>query len=328
MAHPLLQFLSLWRSGRYIEAVKNLTHSCADPDESVLEYWKKEYFAPTVQLGSTGSSSGLKLYNFGPIEGILAVENLLKKLPLIMLQMHSGASGFYPIRNKKYSYLFVFDHNNPDFSKLWQKKGFGLCAAPNIWLFLSKQKNFLSEVSNRISTTGWEPFFDKSLFPVIVNDNMLNLKTGDSFYTCDHGSVHCLPFKLKIGDKVVNLLNSDKTLHDDDDIITWEYRKCQCGVRLPICVEKHCHTKNSFRPDLGLATLLQGQYKNWQAVKTLDSVNLFLSGNYPKEDLGVIRERLGECVVWENKRYRTGINKWASFWSSDSIQDNFIEDLN
>lgn len=284
---------------------------------------------PKVQLSSSGSFSADRFYYFGPIDGVLAVEKLLKGSPTVMVQMHSGTNGFYPIKNRKYTSLFAFDPKNNDFSKLWEHKG-GLCAAPNVWLFLSKNKQFLKELGNSeitsISSTGWESFFDKSVYPVYVNNNMLNLKTGDGFYTCSFGNIHCLPFKLKIQGKVANLMNlGDKSLHSDDDDIAWEYRECPCGVRLPICTEKICHNKNSFRPKLELAPLLEGQYKNWQAVKTDECINWFLSGNYPKKDLEIMKEYLGDGRIWNGVRYRTGVNKWASFWSEKEIDDSRIE---
>jgi len=336
MTHPLLKFLNLWRLGQYQKAVEELAFGpiqSLDPDKTIIELWKKLHFGSTVQLSSSGSSSNSRFYYFGPIEGIIQVENHLKKLPLVMIQMHAGPNDFYPIKNKIYSSLFAFDPSNPDFSKLWkwgEKNKGGLCASPNVWLFLSKQKDFISGIRSseirRISTTSWEPFFDQNLFPVHVNDNMLNVKTGDGFYTCEHKSVHCLPLKLKIGDKAANLLNmGDKNLYNDDDEITWEYKSCSCGSRLPICIQKNCHNTNKFRPKLEIAKQLEGQYKNWQAVKTDECINLFLSGEYPKSDLGIIQEHLGECRVWSGVRYRTGVNKWASFWSDKEIQDSKVE---
>ncbi len=298
-----------------------------NPDDKVIKAWSELKMGETVQLSSSGSSSSNRFYNFGPIDGVLEVEKVLKNSPLIMLQMHKGDNGFYTIKNRKYSALFAFNPLNYDFSKLWEKEGY-LCAAPNVWLFLSKCKKFLSGVSRfkSLSTTGWEPFFDSSLFPVHVNDNMLNLKTGDAFYTCPFNSVHCFPFKLKIGDKVANLMNlGDKTLHVDDDEIIWEYRSCLCGSRLPICISRNCHLKNTFRPIMDLCRL-QGHYRNWQAIKSSSGVNLFLSGDYPLEDFDFIQSCLGECKIYSGMRYKTGINKWASFWSGE-IDPFLIEEF-
>ena len=218
-----MSFFNLWKSGKYCQAVEHIKYNRC---EFSIDEWLSCKQGRGVQLASSGSFSYNRFYYFGPMEGVLAVERLLKGFPLTMLQMYDGPNEFQTIKNLKYDSLFAFNVDNPDFSLLWKKKPVNLCAAPNVWLFLSKDKYFFSELDVRsISTTGWDMFFDSSLFPVLVNDNMLNLKTGDGFFDCGYNT-HCLPFKLNIGGKVANLMNlADKILYENDDLIEFEYKR-------------------------------------------------------------------------------------------------------
>ena len=94
-------------------------------------------------------------------------------------------------------------------------------------------------------------------------------------------------------------------------------------MKLPVCISRDCHIKNLFRP-VNFASFLEGQYRNWQAIKT-DIVNLFINGDYPSSDIEVARKYLGEVKVFDGLRYKTGVNKWSSFWSVKELDEKMIE---
>lgn len=133
------------------------------------------------------------------------------------------------------------------------------------WLASSEQfVQFCADCDGMVSITSSDSdaFYDDRPFRaagIIVNDQMINWKSGLNFFTCDHGSRHSIRnLWASKGGRYFNLMNLSCSGIEIDDVIT--FGSCECGR--PFAVDKFLpHYKylpkvnGDILYDLGLAKL-------------------------------------------------------------------------
>lgn len=157
----------------------------------------------------------------------------------------------------------------------WQR----LVNLPRIVEFINQHENFL------ITNADSEAFFKRSTFNQVLNDQMIDWKSGVNFYTCPNETLHFIPLFYSKDGKTYNLLNlADKQGWDDSDIfdVSEQIEVCACGKHyLPfkfIPHFQHSPTINGeYIYDIGLAEKLKSCYNNIHFIQRDDEIDVSYS---------------------------------------------------
>lgn len=309
-----------------------------DPrDESLIQIWKSSVnFFDRENLRSNGSSDLLEEYKFGPMSVLTSIERILKYRQyhtILLVGNLQGRNELIKSQKSMQEQVMYFDYRNPDWKPLITailgRRKSVIKGQPNTFLYLTSDDAFLSilERCNRqihsICTTDWEPFFRKKKLQVLVNDNMINWKTGINFYTCENGYRHFLPIFFLSDKFAINMLNNaNKRLYVNDDIFTYDSTPIACGcgkTRLNFDIAFHCN--NSFRVDMTLIEELIDKYMNLQFERKENDITCYfttLCGKMSAHDEEIIRHKFGDIKFVSGIRLLTGLGKYYPFWESSS----------
>jgi hypothetical protein len=325
----------------FIERLCNydfLNYNPSDP--KILELWNKSVnFADSNIIRSNGSFlGGGHLYRFGPMSALVAIEKILKYGNHYTILISGDTRGVNQFTESKipqiYNENLEFDYRKPNWKLLTDKiklyPKVVIRATPNIFLFLTSDSAFIEAIDtvknhiHSLCTTDWEPFFRKPK-NILVNDNMINWKTGVNFYTCENGFKHTLPIFILDNLYAMNILNmANKRKYVNDDIFTFgDVSDCACGKkRLNFNIETH--VDNKFRPNLDLIEKLKDHYTNLQFTRSSVYFST-MSQTMSKNDEEIIRSWFGDLEFINGKRLLTGRGKFYPFWegSSKSTEYNF-----
>lgn len=296
-------------------------------DPELITLWEKNVsIKNSVMLQSNGSTLDYQNYKFGPLNILTQIEHILKYRnykTFFLIGNTEGHNAIIQSKKPMYDFYYHFDYKNPIHNLLWQNihEKTVLSAQPHTWLALTSDDTFLQGLNKEIilNTTDWEPFFRKKHLLNVINDNMINCKTGINFYTCLSNKKHFLPIFFLYQDFGINMLNmANKRKYVNDDIFTFNSTAilCECGkTRLSFDIQTHCN--NKFRPDLNIIEELQDHYLNLQFVK--DKVYYTTrNGSMSKHDKDLIESRFGNVKYIPNIRLLTGLGKYYPFWERDT----------
>jgi hypothetical protein len=220
-------------------------------------------------------------YEFGPLLGwwIDHLEKALEGSPR-QTQLSVNLSPFQERLQDNYIVLNPFwagwDERLIDYCRETKRRSL-LCSA-HVLLPLARSHIFLDFCAqggvDTIIATGEPACFDVAAFRqrgVVVNDKMLNWRTGANFFTCPYQRQHCVPLWGYYRGLIYNLINLavvPGVINDDEFIFG---PKCGCG-RISVRVRPHAPqlpTVN-YESFLAFVARLQGQYLNVQLVEWPD----------------------------------------------------------
>jgi hypothetical protein len=300
-------------------------------DLELLNLWEKNLnIKNSVMLQSNGSTLDYQNYKFGPLASLVEIERILKYRyykTFFLIGNNEGYNAISQSKNPMYDYYYHFDYQKPIHNLLWQHihEKVVLSAQPHTWLTLTSDEEFLQGLNKEyiLNTTDWEPFFRKKhLKDYVINDNMINCKTGINFYTCLSNKKHFLPIFILYKNYGINILNmANKRKYDNDDIFTYNNTPilCECGkTRLDFTVQTHCN--NKFRPDLNIIEELQDHYLNLQFVKDTQIKVYYTTKNgiISAHDKDLIESRFVNVKFIPKVRLLTGLGKYYPFWERDT----------
>lgn len=206
-----------------------------------------------------------------------------------------------------------------------------LITHPNTMLYLSGSDEFVNGTGSDmvLTSTDWEPFYDRRKFKCKVNDQMIDWKSGINFYTCRSGQYHFLPIFVQNKDKCFNLLNfNNKNGSTTDDFFELGNRVlCNCGkTRMEFKFIPHwkkCPVINGkIFYDLSIVQKLEQQLYNIQFLqKEPEKITVVYSARNGEKikipDIGCEVELLNDHIFWVGNR-----QKYCSFWRGDYSMSN------
>lgn len=301
------EVVSLYRdyvSHPTIEGFKHFFHSVVesscDVSDELLDYYfhaSPVYDSEHKRLISNGTSSMRKEdreYWFGPLFNPVReiVENFIRTRTFDPYFRLILSTNFPVSKNESFEvgrvHVDISDYNYgyrliDEIEKQKDKdKIFCLYSFPNnihsfgylpyLVDYFCNQKNFIISSSNR------EAFFDDTLLirrGIVVNDNMVNWRSGVSFYTCQFGKRHGLRnIYGKRNGRYYNLININcKEGTPIDDLVYYSKESCPCGRSFVlediIPHYEFCPKRNdgSFIFDLSLARKIKHQWYTVQFVE-------------------------------------------------------------
>jgi hypothetical protein len=336
----LYDCLGLWYNKRFEEfkhfilSENFLNKNYFNFDSNVYELWMRSISDyDSGELASNQSHSSNNKYFFSPLSQIGLIEGIFKKtngelICHIFGNTNSTSDQTIKATNINFcDFSFVYNCKNPSFENLLKYHG-SLRSNPQTWMYLSKEKSFLdflkiSKIDSLI-TTGWDADFPKKEFQkyVHINDNMINWKTGECFFTCINNNKHTFPFFIKKGRQVANLLNMyEKKFYESDDYFELDYSPCECGLKWPTISRFESHINMKYKPKKTSLQNLVGQYLNFQIVCNKNKeVTYFMKTRdniIPKEDLNYLFDIYGKGDIYKNHRFVVGIDKTPFFCGFD-----------
>jgi hypothetical protein len=321
-------FFKHWSTRQFGRAIRSLYSQDFRPyknADSIKDQWLKAVDpVNTGRITSSGSSGDRTIYEFGPIFGLMEIENLIKRTTRPTIRLMGGYCNTKVLERGAFcTEGYQFDYDDPQFSCIYDFSG-NLFCTPNLLLFLSKCDEFIDLLAagniESIISTDWEPFFDEDAFwpYTVVNDNMCSWKNGHFFMTCAQRKRHGLPFSINDGNKSANLLNmADKTFYDNDDIIELANEPCSCGLQWPVVKRFESHIFNPLRPNMELRKELKGQYRNFQIIRNHEGKHEFFvkgTGGLHPDDKKLIDSLYNPVSLHVNFRAKVG-QKYPNFWT-------------
>lgn len=195
---------------------------------------------------------------------------------------------------------------------------------PYLLDYLSKQENFIITSSNREAFFNNDPFSNKG---IVINDHMVNWRSGVSFYTCKHGKKHALRnlYGIRNG-RYHNLMNINcKEGTPIDDLIEFSPEKCTCGrsflIKSLIPHYEFCPVRDdgSYVYDLSLAGKILQQ---WYTIQFLGD-GKYLDCHYTSEDelnKDFLESQLQTKInLVPNSSFIVGANKGFVFWNRPDL---------
>lgn len=308
-------------------------------NEDLFKLWSISCkFKESLKLKSNGStlSTGSVDYRFGPLPILLEIERILKYRQyhtIFFLGNTNGRNELVKSNKDSYDKLMHFDYNSPDWKILTTsirgRQANVLKAQPHTLLYLTSDENFLNAIGpykkhiHSICTTDWEPFFRQKHLDILINNNMINWKTGVNFYTCEKGHLHFLPIFILHKEYGINLLNmANKRLYINDDIFSYDPNPIICECEKTKLNSKFItHNNNNFRYQLDLIEDLKDHYANLQFVREDDKTKVYYTtktNTISKHDQELINSKFGKVEFIGGIRLLTGLGKYYPFWESSS----------
>lgn len=202
----------------------------------------------------------------------------------------------------------------------WQR----IVNLPRIVEFLNEHPNFL------LTNADSEAFFKRSIFNRVVNDQMIDWKSGLNFYTCPEGTIHFIPLFVITEHRSYNLLNlADKQGWENSDLfeVSAERRICSCGKPyFPLTFIPHVsHSpihEGRYLYDISLAERLTSRYNNIHFIQRshseMDISYSLMEGEMLDEE--VLRATFPLTLTFRpNTVFRIGRGKQLVFWKGDQV---------
>lgn len=301
-----------------------------------------------LKLYTNGTTTGTsRAYSFGPISSIPVLEKVIKtRGNAYRIWINSYSLSHVPdlidegnlINDITFNLKFNFDVTNLSALRntIKQHHEVNLICKPATMLYLSGTQEFIDivqEFKDRISvisTSDWEPFFKKKpLYPIPLNDNMIDWSSGINFYQCVKGHKHFLPTFVYQNNKVRNLLNlTSVNWKETDDLVNLDkVVSCECGKnRMEFSFVPHYRhqTTNYFEMTKALYAAIEqliDPYINLQFIDKYDTINILytLSSKKPisEHDTHYITNALssvGKTALYHKDKFSVlGTNKIVPF---------------